>query len=136
MTGVKECVYRRLISHHSYLTTNAVLATITLFSSCPLTLLSSLLTSHPPFLLTAHPIFLFPSSPLILPPCHLTTPAHHIQVGESREISDDEIYERCYYSMVNGALALLFNGTAQSADDVDAVFTRMYGYKTSLGGLL
>jgi hypothetical protein len=38
--------------------------------------------------------------------------------------------------MVNGALALLFNGTAQSADDVDAVFTSMYGCRTSLGGLL
>ena len=77
-----------------------------------------------------------PTIPLISSTCNIIISVRYIQTDEFRKISDDEIFERCYYALVNGALNLLADGTAQSADDIDSVFSRVYGIRKDIGGLL
>ncbi|MDF1749409.1 MAG: 3-hydroxyacyl-CoA dehydrogenase NAD-binding domain-containing protein, partial [Alphaproteobacteria bacterium] len=51
-----------------------------------------------------------------------------------REITDQEIVERCLYALVNESCALLQEGIAQRASDVDVVFCNGYGFPRQLGG--
>jgi 3-hydroxyacyl-CoA dehydrogenase len=52
------------------------------------------------------------------------------------EISDHEIVERCIYALVNEAAAVIQDGIAQRASDIDVVFLNGYGFPAERGGPL
>jgi len=52
----------------------------------------------------------------------------------SREITDQEILERCMYVMVNEAAKILEEGVADRALDIDAVWIYGYGFPAYRGG--
>jgi 3-hydroxyacyl-CoA dehydrogenase len=51
-------------------------------------------------------------------------------------ISDDEIVERCVYALVNEAAAVMRDGIALRASDIDVVFLNGYGFPAQRGGPL
>jgi 3-hydroxyacyl-CoA dehydrogenase len=51
-----------------------------------------------------------------------------------RSISDQEILERCLYSMVNEGAKILQEGIAQRASDIDVVWVNGYGWPVYRGG--
>jgi 3-hydroxyacyl-CoA dehydrogenase len=51
-----------------------------------------------------------------------------------REVSDQEIFERCIYPMINEGAKILDEHIAQRASDIDVVWTAGYGWPTYLGG--
>jgi 3-hydroxyacyl-CoA dehydrogenase len=51
-----------------------------------------------------------------------------------RQISDQEILERCLYSMVNEGAKILEEGIAQRASDIDVVWVNGYGWPVYRGG--
>lgn len=51
-------------------------------------------------------------------------------------VGDDEIVERCIYSLINEAANILDEGIAQRASDVDVIFINGYGFPTWRGGPL
>ena len=51
-----------------------------------------------------------------------------------REISDQEIVERCLYPMVNEGYLILEEGMAQRASDIDVVWVYGYGWPVYRGG--
>ena len=51
-----------------------------------------------------------------------------------REISDQEIVERCILSLINVGAMVLEEGIATRAADIDAVWTSGYGFPRHLGG--
>jgi 3-hydroxyacyl-CoA dehydrogenase len=51
-------------------------------------------------------------------------------------ISDDEIVQRCVYALVNEAAAVMQDGIASRASDVDVVFLNGYGFPAQRGGPL
>jgi 3-hydroxyacyl-CoA dehydrogenase len=51
-----------------------------------------------------------------------------------RDISDQEILERCLYPMINEGAKILEEHVAQRASDIDVVWTAGYGWPTYLGG--
>ncbi|MFD2231780.1 3-hydroxyacyl-CoA dehydrogenase [Alkalimarinus sediminis] len=51
-----------------------------------------------------------------------------------RKISDEEIVERCLFSMINEAIKILNEGIAYRASDIDLVFVNGYGFPASKGG--
>ncbi len=51
-----------------------------------------------------------------------------------REVSDEEILERCTYPMINEGAKILDEHIAQRASDIDVVWTAGYGWPTYLGG--
>jgi 3-hydroxyacyl-CoA dehydrogenase len=51
-----------------------------------------------------------------------------------REVSDEEILERCMYPMINEGAKILEEGIAQRVSDIDVVWTAGYGWPTYLGG--
>lgn len=51
-----------------------------------------------------------------------------------REISDQEIIERCIYSMVNEGAKILEEGIAIRASDIDVIWVNGYGWPLYLGG--
>ena len=53
-----------------------------------------------------------------------------------RKIDDDEIVKRCIYALVNEAAAILAEGIAASAADVDTVWVNGYGFPAARGGPL
>jgi 3-hydroxyacyl-CoA dehydrogenase len=53
---------------------------------------------------------------------------------ERREISDQEILERCLYPMVNEGAKILDEGKAQRASDIDVVWLNGYGWPRYRGG--
>jgi 3-hydroxyacyl-CoA dehydrogenase len=53
---------------------------------------------------------------------------------ERRAISDDEIFERCLYSMINEGAKILEEGIALRASDVDTVWINGYGFPPHRGG--
>ncbi|HEY5146801.1 MAG TPA: 3-hydroxyacyl-CoA dehydrogenase NAD-binding domain-containing protein, partial [Polyangiaceae bacterium] len=53
---------------------------------------------------------------------------------ERRAISDDEIFERCLYSMINEGAKILDEGIALRASDVDTVWINGYGFPPHRGG--
>ena len=53
---------------------------------------------------------------------------------ERREISDEEIIERCFYTVVNEGARVLAEGIAQRASDIDVAWVNGYGYPRHRGG--
>ncbi len=53
-----------------------------------------------------------------------------------RDVSDDEIRDRCLYAMVNEAAKILDEGIAARPVDVDAIWLHGYGFPAHRGGLL
>ncbi|MCW5624124.1 MAG: 3-hydroxyacyl-CoA dehydrogenase, partial [Burkholderiales bacterium] len=53
---------------------------------------------------------------------------------ERRQISDQEILERCLYQLVNVGAQILEEGIAQRASDIDIVYVYGYGYPRYRGG--
>ncbi|MEQ1880655.1 MAG: 3-hydroxyacyl-CoA dehydrogenase family protein, partial [Burkholderiales bacterium] len=51
-----------------------------------------------------------------------------------REISDQEIVERCVYQLVNEGARILEEGIAQRASDIDIVYAFGYGFPRYRGG--
>lgn len=51
-------------------------------------------------------------------------------------IGDDEIVERCVYALVNEAAAVMRDGVARRASDIDVVFLNGYGFPARRGGPL
>ncbi|ARS28165.1 3-hydroxyacyl-CoA dehydrogenase NAD-binding domain-containing protein [Sphingomonas sp. KC8] len=51
-----------------------------------------------------------------------------------RVISDDEVRERCLYTLVNEGAKVLEEGKAQRASDIDVVWVFGYGWPVYLGG--
>jgi 3-hydroxyacyl-CoA dehydrogenase len=51
-----------------------------------------------------------------------------------REISDQEIVERCILSLINVGAIVLEEGIAARAADIDVVWTSGYGFPRQLGG--
>jgi 3-hydroxyacyl-CoA dehydrogenase len=51
-----------------------------------------------------------------------------------REISDDEILERCVYMLVNIGARILEEGYALRAGDIDTVYVNGYGFPSYRGG--
>lgn len=51
-----------------------------------------------------------------------------------REITDQEILERCLYAMVNEAAKILDEGAAARPGDIDVIWTSGFGWPTYLGG--
>jgi 3-hydroxyacyl-CoA dehydrogenase len=56
--------------------------------------------------------------------------------GGRTTISADEIVERCVYALVNEAAAVMQDGIAQRASDIDVVFLNGYGFPARRGGPL
>ncbi len=53
---------------------------------------------------------------------------------ERREISDQEILERCIYALVNEGAEILEEGIALRASDIDIVYIYGYGFPRFRGG--
>jgi 3-hydroxyacyl-CoA dehydrogenase len=53
---------------------------------------------------------------------------------ERREISDQEILERCLYPMINEAAKILDEGIAQRPSDIDVIWLYGYGFPRYRGG--
>jgi 3-hydroxyacyl-CoA dehydrogenase len=53
---------------------------------------------------------------------------------ERRAVSDDEIFERCLYSMINEGAKILEEGIALRAADIDTVWINGYGFPAYRGG--
>jgi len=51
-----------------------------------------------------------------------------------REIGDEEIFERCLYSLVNEGCRILEEGIAQRPGDIDTIWCNGYGFPALLGG--
>ena len=51
-----------------------------------------------------------------------------------RQISDEEIIERCVYALVNEGARIVAEGIAQRASDVDIVYLNGYGFPLHRGG--
>ncbi|KQP22826.1 3-hydroxyacyl-CoA dehydrogenase NAD-binding domain-containing protein [Pseudorhodoferax sp. Leaf267] len=51
-----------------------------------------------------------------------------------REVSDDEILERCIYPMINEGAKILEEGMASRASDIDVVWINGYGWPVYRGG--
>lgn len=53
---------------------------------------------------------------------------------EQREISDQEILERCIYPLINEGADILQEGIAQRASDIDVIYVYGYGFPVFRGG--
>ena len=53
---------------------------------------------------------------------------------EQRTITDDEVIERCFYSLCNTGFDLLDEGMAYRASDIDIVYINGYGFPAWRGG--
>jgi 3-hydroxyacyl-CoA dehydrogenase len=53
---------------------------------------------------------------------------------EQRAVGDDEIFERCLYSMINEGAKILDEGIAVRASDIDTVWINGYGFPPHRGG--
>lgn len=62
---------------------------------------------------------------------------YRVELGISpRNITDDEIVERCIFALVNEGARVLEEGIAQRASDIDVVFLAGYGFPPERGGPL
>jgi 3-hydroxyacyl-CoA dehydrogenase len=59
--------------------------------------------------------------------------AEELQI-QKREHTDQEIIERCFYSMINEGARILEEGVAIRASDIDVVYTSGYGFPRYRGG--
>jgi 3-hydroxyacyl-CoA dehydrogenase len=55
---------------------------------------------------------------------------------QRRQISDQEIHDRCLFMLINEGIQILDEGIALRAGDIDLVWTCGYGFPTWLGGPL
>jgi 3-hydroxyacyl-CoA dehydrogenase len=63
--------------------------------------------------------------------------AHRAASGrQARQISDQEILERCLYSMINEAAYILEENIVERASDIDVVWLKGYGFPAHRGGPL
>lgn len=63
--------------------------------------------------------------------------AHRAASGrQARQISDEEILERCLYSMINEAAYILEENIVERASDIDVVWLKGYGFPAYRGGPL
>lgn len=63
--------------------------------------------------------------------------SHRDKLGlRQRDISDQEILERCLYAMINEAAYLLEEGIVSRASDIDVVWLNGYGFPAYRGGPL
>lgn len=53
---------------------------------------------------------------------------------ERRQVSDDEVLERCMYAMISEGAKILHEGIALRASDVDTVWINGYGFPAHRGG--
>lgn len=53
---------------------------------------------------------------------------------ERREVSDQEIHDRCLYMLINEGFQILDEGIALRSGDIDLVWICGYGFPASLGG--
>ncbi|MAO55809.1 MAG: 3-hydroxyacyl-CoA dehydrogenase [Rhodospirillaceae bacterium] len=53
---------------------------------------------------------------------------------ERREITDQEIHERCFYALINEGAKILDEGMAQRASDIDTIWINGYGFPVAKGG--
>lgn len=53
---------------------------------------------------------------------------------EQRQISDQEILERCIYPLINEGFEILKEGIAQRASDIDVIYVYGYGFPVHRGG--
>ena len=61
--------------------------------------------------------------------------AYRREMGiKPREISDEEIVERCVYALANEGARILEEGIAQRASDIDMVYLTGYGFPLKRGG--
>jgi len=61
--------------------------------------------------------------------------AHRARIGAtSREISDDEVRERCLFAMINEGAKILEEGGATRASDIDVIWARGMGFPAWRGG--
>jgi 3-hydroxyacyl-CoA dehydrogenase len=61
--------------------------------------------------------------------------AYRAEIGvKPRQISDEEIVERCIYALVNEGAQLLDEGIALRASDIDVVYLAGYGFPRYRGG--
>jgi 3-hydroxyacyl-CoA dehydrogenase len=51
-----------------------------------------------------------------------------------RQVTDEEILERCLYAMVNEAAKILEEGAAARPGDIDVIWTSGFGWPAYLGG--
>jgi 3-hydroxyacyl-CoA dehydrogenase len=51
-----------------------------------------------------------------------------------REISDQEIFERCFYPLINEGARILAEGIALRASDIDVVWVYGYAFPAHRGG--
>jgi len=51
-----------------------------------------------------------------------------------REVTEDEVFERCYYRVVNEAFRELESDHSLSPDDIDVTFVHRFGYPRNTGG--
>jgi 3-hydroxyacyl-CoA dehydrogenase len=56
------------------------------------------------------------------------------QGGKTRDVSDEEILERCLYPMINEGAKILEEGKAIRASDIDIVWINGYGWPIYRGG--
>jgi 3-hydroxyacyl-CoA dehydrogenase len=60
---------------------------------------------------------------------------YRAEIGiEPRQISDDEIVQRCVYALVNEGARILEEGIALRASDLDVVYLTGYGFPVRTGG--
>ena len=60
---------------------------------------------------------------------------YRIEAGIApRAVADDEVVERCMYSLVNEGARILEEGIAARASDIDIVYLNGYGYPLQRGG--
>jgi 3-hydroxyacyl-CoA dehydrogenase len=60
---------------------------------------------------------------------------HSRQAGiERRDIADEEIVQRCLYSMINEGARILGEKIADRPDDIDTIWLHGYGFPASRGG--
>ena len=52
----------------------------------------------------------------------------------TREVSDEEILERCIYPMINEGFKILAEGKAIRASDIDVIWIKGYGWPVYRGG--
>jgi 3-hydroxyacyl-CoA dehydrogenase len=60
--------------------------------------------------------------------------AERASAAPDLQVTDREIVERCIYALVNEGAAVLADGIAASAGDIDVVFRNGYGFPTARGG--
>jgi 3-hydroxyacyl-CoA dehydrogenase len=64
----------------------------------------------------------------------LADEGRRLGVSRSTAISDEEIVERCIYSMINEGARILEEGVALRPGDIDVVYTSGYGFPRRRGG--